>query len=884
MEKFFKPVHSPSPMDEIKPQKNHHHHHFYHHQDMHSHRYTKLDDTDIYTDDSQGHRHHRQHSQYLRDSSHRSAHYPHQFHHDEENETIFNHHTPVTLSRASSSSLSSSSSTSSYSSWYTETSANDPFSLRHAERPQHSLSCSNIPDVRRGFREDDSSEPVVFATIKHNKKGNVSSRLNNSSEQHGSTNFSSLNRGHSRSDEGLLQCNESDVGGKQSKVSHINYGPLYKSASLNRNLAFSEDDIVLGVPKGPKRAVSSCQLPSKGILKNKEHHNDIRKAKSMEVLSPRVTKGEGQSGQKGKGITQAEIEQARANFVEGKLQFSAFLDEITKQVMRPSDLTILGVQNNKTPEKTSTPAPTSDPVKPQLPPKKHKTSPAAEMAQTLKQPSRQVKACSSSRKRSDCSNPDKPILYTARNHDGSPPPYHHLNSGGHSRKDRRPSPSGGSTSWDRYNRYGPHLTDGTSTSPEPTHPKQRHHRKHQPSTFHNQQPHSQHFHQQIHEEFENRRPSSSPLSSAQGAAGPGFGSESSSTKSDSSRARDTASTATSHSSEQSSQHQSQHTGMSKQHRDMLFDSDHFQALQEENADLHQNLLQTVVCIESLEAELQRTRDELSQVKENFLQTHTGTKQANNLLGERLHIASENLSSERKYLLNRVSQLGSELDDAHKTIAALENINVPCLIKDLLEKQFGSAEAIQKFLTTSSPINLSHQADGQSHPPKEAEAAHDWLTRSDAGSQRVTAFLPFKHGVPAKKNEGSLSGQHESSPSFSVADISAAIYKKMAASYPARPLPVYPQSQKQSSKGTNHADAPHPDLHSHVGGDSWAGRGGLKVLLLEQDTGDVNSVSAQQILDGFMQHLQGHKEAGGGTEQQSGNEWASGVEQTGKVAD
>lgn len=41
------------------------------------------------------------------------------------------------------------------------------------------------------------------------------------------------------------------------------------------------------------------------------------------------------------------------------------------------------------------------------------------------------------------------------------------------------------------------------------------------------------------------------------------------------------------------------------------------ALQEENTDLHQNLLQTVVCIESLESELQRTREELSAVKEKY---------------------------------------------------------------------------------------------------------------------------------------------------------------------------------------------------------------------------------------------------------------------------
>ena len=191
--------------------------------------------------------------------------------------------------------------------------------------------------------------------------------------------------------------------------------------------------------------------------------------------------------------------------------------------------------------------------------------------------------------------------------------------------------------------------------------------------------------------------------------------------------------------------------------------------------------------------------------------------------------------------------------------------VPCLIKELLEKHFDSPEAIQNFLTTSSPT-------GQSHPPKVEEAGHDWLTKSETGSQRVTAFLPVKHDVP-NKNEGSLSGQSESShsPSFSVADISTAIYKKMAASYAARPQPVYPQNQQQSSQVTNHANAPLDLQQAHMGGDSWGGRGGLKVLLLEQDAGDVNSMSAQQLLDDFMQHLQVHKEAGGGKEQQTGQE-------------
>ncbi|XP_061581569.1 uncharacterized protein si:ch211-276i12.4 isoform X4 [Cololabis saira] len=671
MEQFFKPVHGAFPLDEMKPQKKHHHHHFDHQQSTHSNRYTKLDDTDRNTDDSQGHRRLHQQNQYLSDGSHHGAHYPHQFHQGEDDGKLYNNHTPITLSRASSSSLSSTSSSSS--SWFTEESASDAFSLRHAERPPHSLSCSNIPDVRRVFREDDGSGPVVFASVKHNKKGNVD-RIHDGSQLSRKSEFSALKRGHSRSDEALLQCIE------------------------------------------------------------------------------------------------------------------------------------------------------------------------------------------------------------ARNHQGSPPPGQYSHSTGHSRKERRPSPIGGTMLGDRYGRYGSHLTDGTSTSPEPSQPKQRHHRKH------NQHPHSQHFPQQMHLEPEIQGPSNSPPASVQGA-GTGFGSESSSTKSDSSRTRETPSTSASHSSEQSGRQHSQYMGVSKQHRDILYDAGHLQALQEENADLHQNLLQTVVCIESLEAELHRTREELSHVKEKYkslLQTHSGTKQANNLLGEHLHIASESLSSERKYLIDRVSQLNSELEDANRTIAALENINVPCLIKELLGKQFDSAEAVQKFLTTSSATSHFQQTDGQSHSPNAEEVAHDWLTKSEAGAQRATAFMPFKQGLPANKNEASLSGQHESSPPFSVADISAAIYKKMAASYAARPQPVYPESQQQLSLGTNHADTPPDPQHAHVGGSSWGGRDGLKVLLLEQDTGDVNAMSAQQILDDFMQHLQTHKEAVGGKEQQSGQEWGSGVEQAGKA--
>lgn len=414
--------------------------------------------------------------------------------------------------------------------------------------------------MRIGFWEDECSEPIVFATVQHSKKGKL---LHESSQQRGNTGFSALDRGHSRSDEAFFQSNDSG-GREQSKQN--NYGPLYKSASLNRCLAFSEENILLGVSGAPKRAVSSNQLPSKGILKKKETDTDIRKTKSMEVLSPRVAK-EQRPGQKGKEITQANTEQARANFLQEKLQFSAFLDEITKSVISPSYLTSLGVNNNKTPAKTSASAPTSNPVKPQLPPKKNRKAPEEKTGQHPKLASRQEKApFSSSRKHSVCSNPDKLISCAMRNHHGSPPPRHHPHSAsqspqhGSNRKDRRP------TSADRFGRGGPHLTDETSTSPETSQSKQlHHHHHHHQKQQHSQHPHNQHFHQQSYLDSGHQEPSNSPPTSAQGAEA-GVGSESSSTKSDSSRARDTASTATSHSSDQSGRHQPQHAGHSQQHR------------------------------------------------------------------------------------------------------------------------------------------------------------------------------------------------------------------------------------------------------------------------------------------------------------------------------
>lgn len=516
-------------------------------------RYTMLDDKDKNPSTIHGNFHLRHQSHYNNDGPHYDAHHhqtPQPFMQREDN-IQYNQHTPVTLSRASSSSFSSSSSSCSTSSWFTEESTNDSLSLHHAIRPQHSLSCSNILDVRRDYQENDQDEPIVFATVKHGPNSNLLHRTNGSS-QHNSNRVSSLDRGHSRSEEGLLQGNKTGPRG-DSRVSHIN-GLLYKTASLNRSLAFSEEDILLGVSRGPKRAVSSSQLPSKGILKNKEPSTDIRKTKSMEVLTP-----------KGKGDTQGEIQQVRSEFVQAKLQFSAFLDEITKQVMSPSDLTVFGVNITKKAEMSPAHSPRrANPVTPQLPPKKHRESSGEEKDRKQHHSQDKVSSCTAST-HSDCANPDKVIAYAARNPHGCSPPHpphpsSHTIKRGDSQKNQRPSPSGDFVSNDRFGRSAHYFTDGTSTSPELCQPKKRHPHKQHHTGSHSHFPRQpqEYGHQQEQPASGHPGPSSSSSSSAQNVS-VGLGSESLA-QSDSFRVRDTTFTATSHSSDKAGGRCLQHMG------------------------------------------------------------------------------------------------------------------------------------------------------------------------------------------------------------------------------------------------------------------------------------------------------------------------------------
>lgn len=97
-------------------------------------------------------------------------------------------------------------------------------------------------------------------------------------------------------------------------------------------------------------------------------------------------------------------------------------------------------------------------------------------------------------------------------------------------------------------------------------------------------------------------------------------------------------------------------------------------IQEQNEGLHHSLLKTAVRMECLgeefmssqkllEAELQRTRTELSNLTEKFKRLHdncSSTQQTNNVLEQKLHSVTQNMEEERERLNHRVSELTQQL--------------------------------------------------------------------------------------------------------------------------------------------------------------------------------------------------------------------------------
>ncbi|XP_069556550.1 uncharacterized protein [Brachyistius frenatus] len=101
-----------------------------------------------------------------------------------------------------------------------------------------------------------------------------------------------------------------------------------------------------------QKGKSSNSGPSQGTLKNQQKvtrssgkDGSFRKAKSMEALTmPKDTEGHGNEDEDG-----TRKSEARKNLMKEKMKFSAFLNEITRQVLSPMRLTTLGVTNAQRP-------------------------------------------------------------------------------------------------------------------------------------------------------------------------------------------------------------------------------------------------------------------------------------------------------------------------------------------------------------------------------------------------------------------------------------------------------------------------------------------------------------------------------------------------------
>ncbi|KAK7915858.1 hypothetical protein WMY93_011619 [Mugilogobius chulae] len=127
----------------------------------------------------------------------------------------------------------------------------------------------------------------------------------------------------------------------------------------------------------------------------------------------------------------------------------------------------------------------------------------------------------------------------------------------------------------------------------------------------------------------------------------------------------------------SSQDEEQTSFSNPLHKESVDEMGRIIILQEQNEGLQQSLLKTAVRVECLgeefmssrhclEADLQKTRMELSNLTERFKRLHdncSSTQQTNNLLEHKLHLVAQSMEGERERLNKRISGLTERLADA-----------------------------------------------------------------------------------------------------------------------------------------------------------------------------------------------------------------------------
>ncbi|XP_066506194.1 uncharacterized protein si:ch211-276i12.4 [Hoplias malabaricus] len=285
----------------------------------------------------------------------------------------------------------------------------------------------------------------------------------------------------------------------------------------------------------------------------------------------------------------------------------------------------------------------------------------------------------------------------------------------------------------------------------------------------------------------------------------------------------------------------------------------------------------------METELQCTKAELSSFKDKnkrLQESYTSSQQANSVLEQKLQSVVDSMNSERKYHLHRIMELNKQLDTAKNTIISLESINVPSLIKELLDKHFDSQEAVRNFfLSSNSPGHpesgqsgkTSGLRESQSHG-KEEERVSGWLFNGQRGlserHQHVTAFLPWTESQDAwTKSEKTLIKQKETFPPaapeagesnipFTVDDISQAIYSKIADGK-ATGHDTFSETEIHSFGMWRTGDVPaNPYSLEEIGSNRVAGAHTLGDSSgnTEKNPNQLTYISAQKLLDNFMSQI------------------------------
>ncbi|XP_044225560.1 tight junction-associated protein 1 [Thunnus albacares] len=204
--------------------------------------------------------------------------------------------------------------------------------------------------------------------------------------------------------------------------------------------------------------------------------------------------------------------------------------------------------------------------------------------------------------------------------------------------------------------------------------------------------------------------------------------------------------------------------------------------QGQNEGLHHSLLQTAVRMECLgeefmssqkllEAELQRTRVELSNLTERFKRLHdncSSAQQTNNLLEQKLHSVAQSMEGERERLNRRISALTEQLADA-KFANCVETYNVTSVLHKT-DHHFRSDDAINQVILPIAPppaqfmdsLNYGKaKAAGQEQPlgPVPEEEESDW---SEMGEETPRFILTGSNrGQAWRHREGDLDKDSES---------------------------------------------------------------------------------------------------------------------------